>query len=167
MRIFRFASLALLLLTVFSLVIPAEAYSGYLMAPYPSSWTITCNPDVHCQWDNVEVDEGTGDRWWIHINFNNVGTFPLYAAVVTTRVVSARLSDGSIITDPTWLKANVLLLNLDGYWDQGGYYNTWYVISLGTIQPGHSKHKLMNWYVPSDVVGWTYRIAVWYLPTPP
>jgi len=163
-----FVGLLVMLFALNALPAHASDFSGYAKATYGTDYT---SEDVRMH----TIVPRSRKTLKFHDQFliTNVAAFPMTEAIFLIRVTYVGLhdADGNVvlaITDPAEIAQVIRLENSDELW-QGNN-----VIWLGTIQPGHSRRLLWNWWIGELLASWehswelSYEYAtwqgVWYLP---
>ena len=135
---------------VFMMTVPAFAdLSGYVKAPN-TSWTIS----AATPWKGVVLEDGSL-RWWRFFYIENIGSFPLTEAKARIWIWRIKI-DGVFYYDAATVDSNLVILNAEKIGSKT------YLISLGTIQPGHSRRMLLNVWGSQPMRFW-FGISIWYL----
>ena len=164
-----FVGLLVGLFVLNTLPVQATDLSGYVKATYLTHWKWGDPLKYHIVLPTS--NKMMRDMW--HEQIENVGEIPLTDAVWMIAVTQVTLYDASdnpvlTITDPEEIAQVVRLDNSDELW-QGNY-----VIWIGTIQPGHSKRVVFNWWYGELLASWEHSWGIhyeyltwqglWYLP---
>jgi hypothetical protein len=153
----KLAFLGLLIVVVALNIVPAYAkdYMGYVEA-------------TNYEWigpikQQSAVIQGGAAQWSMSIYaLHNTGAFPLTNAIILGKIVQVMYIDssGSIVTttDTTVIAQYARIEKAKDMWQDG------YVIKVGTVKPGASKHFFIKVWGAAGGVDITFDFSTWYLP---
>ena len=127
---------------------------NYVQATYGQQWTYqrVTTPVF------VSVHDGSAMKWSFVYQINNVGSSPLYKAILVVHMNKVEVG-GTWYTDATHL-GMVHLVNANGV--MTGTSNAYQ--ELGTIAPGSFSQHVLNMEYSSGVQQFVFHISVWYVP---
>jgi len=139
--------------------------SDVVMVPYETSWVIV--EEGPLRWRYIE--NGDARRWQQYIIIENTGDKPLKNALIRVRFWGVTFADGTKIGYESG--GNDALAIVDGLvsvtngeklpLEREGAWMVAYYLSVGTIQPGHSKKVLVNIWTDGQVVDWSSYFTLW------
>ncbi|MBN1245207.1 hypothetical protein JXA31_06400 [Candidatus Bathyarchaeota archaeon] len=139
--------------------------SDVALATYETDWVIV--EEGPLRWHYIE--NGDARRWQQHIIIKNTGDEPLANALIRVRFWGVTFVNGTKIGYDSG--GNDALAIVDGLvsvtngkklpLERDGAWMVAYYISVGTIQPGHSKNVLVNIWTDGQIVDWSSYFTLW------
>ena len=135
-------------LTMLTPIVAADL-TGYTQAIYNDQWDIA---DMGT-WKHAEVEDG--DRWWKHIEVENIGDETLTEA-------KARIWIWRIWKDGAWVYSASVIDNAMTLLNAEKIEPKTYLVDLGTVQPSHSRKVQLN-FCCFEPISFVFYLSVWYI----